>query len=428
MKRLVSLVVAVLMVCSLTSICASADTRAQVGTDVSGFTGTLLDGTAVDGSIFSGHVINVVNYWATWCGPCTTEMPYFQACYTANGSNTGDVGIFGMLLRDSSSTVAGATSLMASNGWTYPCFVSTSVWSTVTGQYGYIPQTYFVDSNGIIVEFEGGSYSSQAELQARIDYWINQLTLPDYTVTFVDGVDGSTLKTEVVKQGSSATAPTPPTHTGYRFDAWSGSYTNVQSNITITANYIRQYNVTFVDGLDGTTIITVTVDSGGSTSLPTAPTHEGYRFKNWTGGDYTNVTSDITVTANYIRQWTVTFVDGVDGTVLLTKTVDEGGTVVPPTAPEHEGYTFTGWSGTYVSVMADSTVTAVYEANAPAVLIGDVNGDGIVSFSDISTLYAALTSDTPLSEECALAADYNGDGTVNFGDVAQLYNALMSAA
>lgn len=58
-----------------------------------------------------------------------------------------------------------------------------------------------------------------------------------YTVAFKDW-NGIILKTEMVDPGGNATPPADPTRTEYLFNGWSGVYTNVTSNRTITATYI----------------------------------------------------------------------------------------------------------------------------------------------------------------------------------------------
>ena len=81
-----------------------------------------------------------------------------------------------------------------------------------------------------------------------------------YTVTFVD-YDGTVLKTETVESGKDATAPADPTRDGYTFIGWSGNYTNVTSNLTITAQYNEppKFVVSTTTTSAGTTDVVVTV-------------------------------------------------------------------------------------------------------------------------------------------------------------------------
>jgi len=72
--------------------------------------------------------------------------------------------------------------------------------------------------------------------------------LPSFTVTFADH-NGTVLKTETVISGQNATPPANPTRNEYRFDRWSGSFTNVTSDRTITATYIRGFLIQTVDDL-----------------------------------------------------------------------------------------------------------------------------------------------------------------------------------
>jgi len=58
----------------------------------------------------------------------------------------------------------------------------------------------------------------------------------------------------------------------------------------------------------------------------------------------------------------VTFVDHDNGE-LSQQTVRYEGSATPPTNPERAGYTFAGWSGDYTEVTSDQTVTAAYTAN-----------------------------------------------------------------
>src|SRR5690606_35537924 len=57
---------------------SAAATEAAQGP--SGVVFTHLDGRDVDLSALNGKVV-VLNFWATWCGPCIKEMPSLQAFY-----------------------------------------------------------------------------------------------------------------------------------------------------------------------------------------------------------------------------------------------------------------------------------------------------------------------------------------------------------
>ena len=183
-----------------------------------------------------------------------------------------------------------------------------------------------------------------------------------YTVTFVDW-DGSEISSSQVERGGSATAPADPTREGYTFTGWNGDYSNVTSNVTVTAQYRenpKAYTVTFVDW-DGSEISASQVEHGGSATAPADPTREGYTFTGWSG-DYSNVTSDITVTAQYQENpafFTVTFVDW-DNSVLGSSQVPRGGSATAPTSPTRDGYTFTGWDRDFSNVTSNIIVTAQY--------------------------------------------------------------------
>ena len=126
-----------------------------------------------------------------------------------------------------------------------------------------------------------------------------ELASVSYTVTFKDW-DGSVLKTQTVASGGSATPPSNPTRDGYVFTGWSGNYTNVTENRVITAQYtIKTYTVRFLDW-NGTVLDTQTINHGSNATPPPNPTRDGYTFSGWSG-NYTNVTADVDIEAQYTK-------------------------------------------------------------------------------------------------------------------------------
>ena len=195
------------------------------------------------------------------------------------------------------------------------------------------------------------------------------------TVTFNDW-DGTEIDASPVLEGNDATPPADPTREGYHFTGWSGSYHNVQSNITLTAQYaINTYTVRFLD-YDGTVLKSETVNHGSDATPPADPTREGYRFTGWQG-TYTGIAADTDITATYVEATAVThFVTFQDwnGTQLSRQEIIEGEDAVPPADPTREGYHFTGWQGTYTNVQQDETVTAAYEINTYEIVFQDYDG------------------------------------------------------
>lgn len=194
-----------------------------------------------------------------------------------------------------------------------------------------------------------------------------------YTVTFCDW-NGSVLDEQSIAYGQAATAPEDPYRVDYRFDGWDASFDNIVADTRITATYVRQYLVMFVD-YDYSTIDIQFIDHGTDAIQPNNPVRYNHVFTGWDAA-FTNVVSDLTIKAQYIRQYTVTFVD-YDGTILSTAIVNSGSNAAPPSAPSNRvGYTFVSWDHSYNNITSDTEIVAVYEINQYTVKF--VNPDGSI--------------------------------------------------
>ena len=194
-----------------------------------------------------------------------------------------------------------------------------------------------------------------------------------YTVSFVD-YNGNVLHSEVVYAGKAATAPANPSRENYSFVGWDKTYTNVQADLTVNAVYREntKFTVTFVD-YDGTVLKTETVYQGKAATAPGTPAHSGLEFTGWDKG-FSNVQSNLTVTATYERYYTVKFVDENDN-VLKTQNVKEGASAAAPAAPVKDGYVFAGWDKAFDKVTADLVVVARYEIVKHNVIFSVVGGE-----------------------------------------------------
>ena len=271
--------------------------------------------------------------------------------------------------------------------------VSTAL--TVTAKYSINSyEVTFLDWDGGVLKTENVDYGSSATAPAdpvRTGYTFTgwdvafdnittaltvtaQYTINSYTITFVDW-DGGVLKTENVDYGSSATAPSDPTRTGYSFTGWDVAFDNITTALTVTAQYtINSYEVSFVDW-DGEVLKTENVDYGSSATAPADPVRTGYSFTGW-DETFDNITTALTVTAQYIiNSYTVTFVDWHGG-VLKTENVDYGSLATAPADPTRTGYSFTGWDVAFDNITTALTVTAQYTINNYEVSF--VDWDGVV--------------------------------------------------
>ena len=174
--------------------------------------------------------------------------------------------------------------------------------------------------------------------------------------------DGTLLDRQQVMKGQDAVPPKAPERTGYTFDKWDKSYTNITSNKDITAIYkINKYTVTWKD-YNGKTLKEEIVNYGSNASPPPNPSRPGYTFTGWDKG-YTNITSNRVITAQYnINKYNVTWKD-YNGNVLKSETVNHGSNASPPASPSRPGYTFTGWDSTYTNITSNRVITATYSIN-----------------------------------------------------------------
>ena len=216
--------------------------------------------------------------------------------------------------------------------------------------------------------------SSVMEAYEAHDYWGQFDIKGIYIVTFKDK-EGNTLKTQAVEEGQSATAPDAPLVDCYTFTGWDETFNNVTSDLTVNAQYsINTYTVTFKDW-DDTTLKSHTVDCGSDASAPADPSREGYTFTGWSPADFTGITANLTVTAQYeINKYTVIFKDW-DGTTLETQENVEWNTAATaPDDPERACYTFAGWDKAFDHVQSDLTVNAQYSLNTYTVKFKDNDG------------------------------------------------------
>lgn len=116
------------------------------------------DGKAYKLSDMKGKPV-VLNFWASWCPPCKSEMPDFdEVCKEYEGKVT-----FMMvnLTDGQNETVESARNFIHMMEYSFPVYYDTDM--DATTQYGIqsIPTTFFIDAEGNLVAYYPGAMSGE---------------------------------------------------------------------------------------------------------------------------------------------------------------------------------------------------------------------------------------------------------------------------
>lgn len=157
---LVPLLLAVALAAVVLSRVPSASPTA-IGSLAPDFTLASLDGEPVRLADLRGRPV-IVNFWASWCGPCIEEFPLLRdaaARHEADG-----LAVVGIVYRDRS---AAARDFMARHNGTWPAAMDPG--ERVAAAYGVVgpPETYFIARDGTIMGRNIGQIT-QATLEDRL--------------------------------------------------------------------------------------------------------------------------------------------------------------------------------------------------------------------------------------------------------------------
>jgi cytochrome c biogenesis protein CcmG/thiol:disulfide interchange protein DsbE len=113
-----------------------------------------------------GHPV-VVNKWASWCGPCRHEFPFFEQVSTARGKQVAFVGL------NSGDVTSDARAFLREFPLPYPSYEDPDerIARAIEAPANY-PITVFMDARGRPAFIRQGGYASRAELDQDIDRYL----------------------------------------------------------------------------------------------------------------------------------------------------------------------------------------------------------------------------------------------------------------
>ena len=121
-------------------------------------------------SDFRGKPV-LLNFWASWCGPCKMEMPDIEKAWQEYGD---DIHFLLVDLTDGSQeTVEKASAYVAQEGYTFPVYFDTAMEGTYAYSVTGIPVTYFIDAEGNFVAYYQSAMTAEI-LQQGIDMLLTE--------------------------------------------------------------------------------------------------------------------------------------------------------------------------------------------------------------------------------------------------------------
>ncbi len=135
----------------------------QVGKLAPDFTLQNTDGDTVTLSELRGSPV-MINFWATWCGPCGEEMPYLQEIYDIYTP----MGLV-FLSVDTGESADKVRGYLTDRSLTFPVLLDSDQ-KVSLDKYGlqYLPTTVLIDEDGIILKMPFGGFLSRQQIEQEL--------------------------------------------------------------------------------------------------------------------------------------------------------------------------------------------------------------------------------------------------------------------
>ena len=134
-----------------------------IGSTANDFSLPDLNGETRQLSQFRGKIV-LLNFWATWCKPCTTEMPAMQSCY----DKLRDRGLVVLAVNELEDNTK-VREHIKTYGHTFPVLMDRD--NRVANMYGVygLPVSVFIDERGVVQEYIKGGTLTEETIHQIVD-------------------------------------------------------------------------------------------------------------------------------------------------------------------------------------------------------------------------------------------------------------------
>ncbi|MEK8132622.1 redoxin domain-containing protein [Paenibacillus filicis] len=145
------------LVYTLLQVRTPRDGAPQAGDQAPNFSAMTLEGESAALSAYRGQGV-LLNFWASWCGPCVSEMPRLNE---ASQQGVPGVTLLAVNVGESRGTAAG---FAAEHQLQFPVWLDPS--GEAAGRYGLVglPRTFLIDKQGRIVKIIPGELASTEQV------------------------------------------------------------------------------------------------------------------------------------------------------------------------------------------------------------------------------------------------------------------------
>jgi len=160
---MLKVILLIILTCTLFVTGCSEPSGARVGGPAPDFKLQNLDGQYISLSDLRGKPV-LLNFWATWCKPCVSEMPYIQQVYE-EWSGKGLV----VLAVNIGQSPAEVKRFLQAHSLSLPVLLDTKENAARKYNITAIPTSFLIDSDGVIREKIIGAFPSKGAIETHLN-------------------------------------------------------------------------------------------------------------------------------------------------------------------------------------------------------------------------------------------------------------------